>query len=103
MLAMLRGEREKVLKLKLELPEEKALAYLESGFIKHPESAASSILREIVRDSYDRLLLPATETEIRRELRERAEQEAIKVFAENLYELLMGVDRLMFQKFSCPI
>ena len=47
-------------------------------------------MKEIVQDSYERLLLPATETEIRRELRERAEQEAIKVFAENLYELLMA-------------
>lgn len=90
MLAMLRGERDKVLKIKLEIPNEKALSYLESRFIKHPHSAASNIMREVIQDSYERLLFPATETEIRRELRERAEQEAITVFAENLHELLMA-------------
>jgi len=90
MLAMLRGEREKVLNIKLEIPEEKALDHLESHFIKYPSSAAMGTMKEIVQDSYNRLLLPATETEVRHELRERAEREAIKVFAENLYELLMA-------------
>jgi len=90
MLAMLRGEREKVLSLKLDIPVEKALNYLESCAIKHSDSASSDIMKRLVHDSFERLLLPATETEIRRELREKAEKEAIAVFAENLYELLMA-------------
>jgi uncharacterized protein len=89
-LAMLRGEREKVLSLKLEIPEAKALTYLESHFINHPQSAAAHILKDVVKDSFERLLLPATETEIRRELRDRAEQEAFRVFAENLRVLLLA-------------
>lgn len=89
-LAMLRGEREKVLSLKLEIPEAKALAYLESHFITHHQSAAAHILKDVVKDSFERLLLPATETEIRRELRDRAEQEAFRVFAENLRVLLLA-------------
>jgi len=89
-LAMLRGEREKILSVKLDLPEDKILVYLESRFIHHPHSAAADILKEVVRDSYLRLLLPATETEVRRELREKAEQEAFYVFAANLRELLLA-------------
>ncbi|HUU51461.1 MAG TPA: Tex family protein [Candidatus Heimdallarchaeota archaeon] len=89
-LAMLRGEREKILSLKLEIPEAKALAHLESHFINHPQSAAANILKDVVKDSFERLLLPATETEIRRELRDRAEQEAFRVFAENLRVLLLA-------------
>jgi len=90
MLAMLRGEREKVLSLKLDIPGEKALKHLESFAIKHSGSASADIMKGLVQDSFERLLLPATETEIRRELREKAEKEAIAVFAENLYELLMA-------------
>ncbi len=90
MLAMLRGEREKVLSLKLEVPADKSLTQLESGFIRHPRSAASGILKDVVKDSYSRLLLPATETEIRRDLREKSEQEAFKVFSANLRELLLA-------------
>jgi uncharacterized protein len=90
MLAMLRGEKEKVLTLKLELPAEKAIAWLESTFIKHPGSASSSILKDVVQDSFERLLLPATETEIRRRLREKSELEAQEVFSANLRELLLA-------------
>ena len=90
MLAMLRGEKEKVLSLKLEVPEDKSITLLESAFIKHPRSAASHILKEVVKDSYERLLLPATETEIRRDLREKSEREAFKVFSANLRELLLA-------------
>lgn len=90
LLAMLRGEREKVLSLKIELGREECLARLEAVFIKYPQSASSPILKEVVKDSYERLLLPATETEIRRELREKSEQEAFKVFSANLKELLLA-------------
>lgn len=90
MLAMLRGEKEKILSLKLELPDEKALRLLETAFIKHPQSAAYRTLKGAVRDAYLRLLLPATETEIRKELREKSENEAFRVFAANLRELLLA-------------
>ena len=90
MLAMLRGEKEKVLSLKLEVPADACLSILEHVCIKNPRSAAYSILKGVVKDSYQRLLLPAIETEIRRELREKSEQEAFKVFAENLRELLLA-------------
>jgi uncharacterized protein len=90
MLAMLRGEKEKVLNLKLEMPADKSLTQLESVFIKHPRSAASDILKDVVKDSFERLLLPATETEIRRDLREKSEHEAFKVFSANLRELLLA-------------
>ncbi|MBD3315464.1 MAG: S1 RNA-binding domain-containing protein [Chitinivibrionales bacterium] len=89
-LAMLRGEREKVLRLVMEIPEDKAQARLESRLITHPSSAAADKLRETVRDALNRLLIPATETEIRKELRERAEQEAFGVFTDNLRTLLMS-------------
>jgi protein Tex len=89
-LAMLRGEREKVLRLDLEFPLDKAAAFLESGFILHPKSAAAPLLRETVKDSLNRLLAPATETEVRKELRGRAEKEAFKVFGDNLRDLLLS-------------
>ena len=90
MLAMLRGEKEKVLSLKLEIPTDKSLTQLESVFIRHPRSAASEILKDVVKDSFERLLLPATETEIRRDLREKSELEAFNVFSTNLQELLLA-------------
>jgi len=90
MLAMLRGEKEKVLSLKLEVPTDKSLTQMESVFIRYPRSAASDILKTVVKDSFERLLLPATETEIRRDLREKSEQEAFKVFSANLRELLLA-------------
>ncbi|NLP03317.1 MAG: RNA-binding transcriptional accessory protein [Fibrobacter sp.] len=89
-LAMLRGEREKVLRLYLELQESAAINYLNSKLIRFPESAAVETLKNVVIDSLNRLLLPATETEVRKEIRERAEAEAIKVFGENLEALLLS-------------
>lgn len=89
-LALLRGEREKFLRVWLELPRESAIGYLNRQLIKHPQSAAAEILKNAVIDSFDRLLLPATETEVRKDLREFAEAEAIKVFTENLEALLLA-------------
>ncbi|MDG5815000.1 Tex family protein [Chitinispirillales bacterium ANBcel5] len=89
-LAMLRGEREKVLRLSLEIPQETAVQYLNSKLIENPESATVDLLQKVVLDSYDRLLLPATETEIRKEIRDRAEAEAFKVFGDNLEALLLS-------------
>jgi protein Tex len=89
-LALFRGEREKVLRVILEMPLEKVHAYLESVLIKHPESGVVAHLRNVVVDSFERLLLPATETEIRIELREKADAEAFVVFGENLRALLLA-------------
>jgi protein Tex len=89
-MAMFRGEHEKVLRVSLELPFAAVAASLESKFIRHPGSATAQLLKATVRDSYERLLLPATETEIRIELREKAEEEAFLVFDENLTALLLS-------------
>jgi uncharacterized protein len=89
-LALFRGEREKVLRVSLDLPMEKVLAYLGSMLIKHPGSATEGYLQNVVKDSFGRLLLPATETEVRMALREKADAEAFKVFGENLEALLLA-------------
>jgi uncharacterized protein len=89
-LAMVRGEREKVLKVDLEIPKDKSVRALVYRFIRHPRSAAAGLLLETVVDAFDRLLAPATETEIRRQVRRKAETEAIAVFAENLGDLLLA-------------
>jgi len=89
-LAMFRGEREKVLTIKLEIPVEKAYLFLESHLIKQRDTSAEYLLKETAKDAFERLLLPATETEIRKELREHADEEAIQVFSENLRELLLA-------------
>lgn len=89
-LAMFRGEREKVLDIKLEIPVEEAYSFLESHLIKHRDTSAEFLLKETAKDAFERLLLPATETEIRKELREHADQDAIQVFSENLRELLLA-------------
>ena len=89
-LALFRGEREKVLRVILEMPVEKIHAYLESILIKHPDSGVIEYLKNVVVDCFERLLLPATETEIRVELRENADAEAFVVFGENLRALLLS-------------
>ena len=89
-LAMLRGEREKVLRLSLLIPEESAKNHLTKQLIKFPQSTAAQQLQLVVEDCFNRLLLPATETEIRKEIRNRADSEAIKVFGENLEGLLLS-------------
>jgi uncharacterized protein len=89
-LALLRGEREKVLRVALDMPVEKVHAYLGGMLIKHPESIAEPNLQNVVKDGFERLLLPATETEVRIALREKAEAEAFTVFGENLRALLLA-------------
>jgi len=89
-LAMLRGEREKVLRLSLELPTDTAVRYLNDKLIRYPQSAAVPYLRESAADAFDRLLLTATETEVRKEIRDRADEEAIRVFGNNLEALLLA-------------
>jgi len=87
-LAVFRGEKEGLLDLRLRPPEEEAVGILEKMFVKG-ESAASQQVKEAVQDCYKRLLSLSMETEMRGETKERADREAIKVFAENLRELLL--------------
>ena len=88
-LAMLRGEAEGFLKLTIRPDEERALSFLDERYVKG-ESPASQQVSEAVRDSYGRLLAPSIETDIRREAKEKADGEAIRVFARNLRECLMA-------------
>jgi uncharacterized protein len=88
-LAMLRGEAEGFLKLTIRPEEERALSLLHQRYVKG-ESPASRQVSEAVRDSYSRLLGPSIETDMRREAKERADDEAIRVFARNLRECLMA-------------
>jgi len=89
-LAMFRGEREKVLRLSLAMPVETSVRYLSQKLITNPDSAANDLLLKTATDSFERLIQPATETEIRKELREKAEAEAFKVFGTNLEALLVS-------------
>jgi uncharacterized protein len=88
-LAMRRGEREDFLNLTVTPPEDLALPLLEALFVKG-ENADNQAVRQAVHDSYRRLLSRAMETEMRLALKERADSEAIEVFAANLRELLMA-------------
>ena len=87
-LAMRRGEAESILSLRILPPEERALGILDDIFVIGT-NAASAEVEKAVRDSYKRLLGPAMETELRAEMKERADEEAIRVFTANLRELLM--------------
>ncbi|MBN2468167.1 MAG: RNA-binding transcriptional accessory protein [Deltaproteobacteria bacterium] len=88
-LAMRRGEKEGFLTMRINPPEDEAVALLDTLFVKEP-SAASPEVKTAVRDSYKRLLSSSMETEIRLATKERADTEAIRVFAENLRELLLA-------------
>ncbi len=88
-LAINRGEKEKVLSVKLEAPEEEILRYLENHLRVGSNPKTVEYLKDAVRDAYKRLLAPSIETDIRNELTEKAEDGAIKVFGSNLKQLLM--------------
>ena len=88
-LAINRGEKEKVLTVKMIAPEERIIRYLEKMVIFNDNENTTPLLREVIGDSYKRLIAPAIEREIRNELTERAEDGAIKVFGKNLEQLLM--------------
>lgn len=88
-LALNRGENEKMLTVKVEAPEERILRYLEKQVITKENANTTSILKEVIEDSYTRLIAPAIEREIRNDLTERAQDGAIKVFGKNLEQLLM--------------
>ena len=88
-LALNRGEKEKVLTVKIEAPVEEIVAYLERKSLRGENPYTAPVIREAVRDSYNRLIAPAIEREIRNELTEKAEDGAIRVFGKNLHQLLM--------------
>lgn len=88
-LAMRRGEKEGYLMLHVEAPDDDAFAILKDIFLKKPCSAGEQV-KQALEDSYERLLFPSMETEIRVVTKDRADEEAIRVFAENLRQLLMA-------------
>ncbi len=88
-LAINRGEKEKFLSVKVEAPEEQILRYLEKQTILRDNPYTTPVLKEAAKDSYERLIGPSIEREIRSELTEKAEEGAIKVFGKNLEQLLM--------------
>lgn len=88
-LAINRGEKEKFLTVKLEVPEDKIIQYLEKKIIIKENLETANLLKEAVADAYKRLIAPAIERDIRNELTEKAEDDAIKVFGKNLQQLLM--------------
>ncbi len=88
-LAINRGENEKFLTVKIEAPEERILQFLRTKTIINDNHVTSPILEEVIADSYDRLIAPAIEREIRNDLTEKAEDGAISVFGKNLEQLLL--------------
>lgn len=88
-LAINRGEKEKLLAVKVVAPVDQILRYLEKQVIIRDNPQTTPVLKEVVADSYDRLIAPAIEREVRSELTEKAEEGAIKVFGKNLEQLLM--------------
>ncbi|NLL73941.1 MAG: RNA-binding transcriptional accessory protein [Clostridiales bacterium] len=88
-LAINRGEKEKILTVKIEAPEERILRYLEKKIVIKDNPHTNDILIAVLEDSYKRLIAPSIEREIRSDLTEKAEDGAIKVFGKNLEQLLM--------------
>jgi uncharacterized protein len=88
-LAVNRGEKEKILTVKIAVDEERILRYLEKQKITKKDSPCAPYLLEAIEDSYRRLIAPAIERDIRNELTERAEDSAITVFGKNLEQLLL--------------
>ena len=88
-LALNRGEAEKILTVKVEAPAEDILRYLEKQVITRDNPNTKPILEETIKDSYDRLIAPAIEREVRADLTEKAQDGAISVFGKNLGQLLM--------------
>ena len=88
-LALNRGEKEKFLTVKVEAPEDRILRYLEKQIIKKENPKTTDALKEVIEDSYKRLIAPAIEREIRNAQTEKAEEGAMNVFGKNLQQLLM--------------
>jgi len=89
LLAMLRGENDGFLKITIRSPQDKALSFLHRRFVKCTGAASAQVVLAM-KDSYQRLLAPSIETDIRQQAKERADDEALRVFARNLRETLMA-------------
>ena len=88
-LALNRGEKEKLLTVKIEAPQEEIFRYLKKKIIRRDNPNTTPYLEQTMEDAYSRLIAPSVEREIRSELTEQAEDGAIKVFGKNLQQLLM--------------
>ena len=88
-LAINRGEAEKFITVKISAPQERIFVYLQKQLITSDNEFTTPIIKEVIEDSYSRLIAPAIEREIRSSLTERAEDGAIKVFGKNLEQLLL--------------
>jgi protein Tex len=88
-LALNRGEKEDILRVGIKLNTDTILGYLSRKWIKNQFTPASSVVSEAIEDGYKRLIQPSIEREIRNELTEKAEEQAIHIFSENLRNLLL--------------
>ncbi len=88
-LALNRGEAEKILTVKVNAPEERILRYLEKKLLTCENEYTTPVIKAVIEDSYSRLIAPAIEREIRNDLTEKAEDGAINVFGKNLEQLLL--------------
>ena len=89
-LAINRGEKEEFLKVKIDKPEEKILANIEKDIIKDEHSQYAELLKNCIADSFSRLIEPSIDREIRADLTEKADEQAIKVFGKNAKQLLLA-------------
>ncbi len=90
LLAILRGNREGALRIELAIDDEAAKAEIAAGFIRNAASPCAPVLQETVNEAYDRLLRPSIESEVMAEARARVEENAIRVFRDNVKSLLMA-------------
>ena len=88
-LAINRAENEKIITVKIELDRERMLTYLEKKIIKRDHSVVVPHIKEAIEDSLKRLIYPSLEREVRTELTEKGEEQAIEIFAVNLQKLLL--------------
>ncbi|MEL3956149.1 Tex family protein [Caldifermentibacillus hisashii] len=88
-LALNRGEKEGILKVSVKPDIEKIITYLKQSFIKNERSPVASEVMLAIEDGYKRLIQPSIEREVRNELTEKAEEQAIHIFSENLRKLLL--------------
>ena len=88
-LAINRGEKEEFLKVKIDKPEEKILELIQNDIIKNNKSQYAELLNNCIQDSFTRLIEPSIDREIRADLTEKAEEQAISVFGKNAKQLLL--------------
>ncbi|MGW6300595.1 Tex family protein [Peribacillus butanolivorans] len=88
-LALNRGEKEEVLRISIQPRTEIIISYLERKIIKNNQYEAAGLIKEAIEDGLKRLIMPSVEREIRKELTEKAEDQAIHIFSENLRNLLL--------------